>query len=104
MRFSESTTPIAAFIKVAEFIDVNGDFVIDGEVQLGAFGGSMTRGAVGMIGNSDGIVKSLAKADFERTKALADRFEQPEVRILARFLVLRSVLQNDETKEMGLLN
>lgn len=94
---------IGAMVKVAEFIDVQGEVVIDGEVQLGSFGGSMTRGVVGMLENSGNVLKSLSIADFERTKALAGKFEKPEVRILARFLVLRSVLQTNETEEIGLL-
>jgi len=95
---------IAAAVKVAEFIDVQGDFVIDREVQLGAFGGAMTRGAVSVVGNSDGVVRKLAEADFERMKGLVQKFEQPEVRVLARFLVLRSLLLKDGKKDIGLIN
>jgi hypothetical protein len=32
---------ISAFVKVGEFIDVNGDFIEDGEVQVSSFGGEM---------------------------------------------------------------
>ncbi len=95
---------IGAMVKVAEFIDVQGEIIIDGEVQLGSFGGSMTRSVVGMAENSGSVLRSLSIADFERTKALAGKFEKPEVRILARFLILRSVLDNDETKAIGLIN
>jgi len=37
-------------------------------------------------------VHVLARADFERTRALADRFQRPEVRTIARLLVTQSVL------------
>lgn len=95
---------IGAFVKVAEFIDVRNDFTIDGEVQVGAFGGSMTRNLVGMLDSAGPVLKSLAMSDFDRTKALADKFDKPEVRILARFLVLRSVLNNGESEDIGLVN
>jgi hypothetical protein len=39
-----------------------------------------------------GDVSALASADFERTKALADRFLRDEIRISARLLVAQSVL------------
>ena len=83
---------IGAFIKVAEFIDVGSDFVIDGEVQLGSFGGAMIRNLVGTAKSSGSVLSSLSAEDFERTKALAEKFEKPELRVLARFLILRSVL------------
>jgi hypothetical protein len=35
---------------------------------------------------------ALARADFERTKAAADRFNRDEIRIAARLIVARSVL------------
>jgi hypothetical protein len=94
---------IAAMVKVAEFIDVRGDFVIDREVQVGAFGGSMTRGVIGAISTSDNVLRDLSIADFDRTKGLVQKFEQPEVRILVRFMVLRSLLQNSKTKAIGLV-
>jgi hypothetical protein len=50
-----------------------------------------------------GDVKTLATADFDRTKALADRFLRDEIRISARLLIAQSILspraaQGDETK------
>jgi hypothetical protein len=87
---------IAAFVKVAEFIDVSGEMIEDGEVQVGAFGGSMIRGVTGDLGIADSTIVQLAKADFAKTCALANRFDLPEVRILAKTMVLRAVL--DEKK------
>ena len=42
-----------------------------------------------------GIV-ALAKADFNRTKAMADRLQRNELRILARLLIVQALLQNNE--------
>ncbi|HCA58865.1 MAG TPA: hypothetical protein DEP46_12885, partial [Blastocatellia bacterium] len=35
---------IAAFVRVGEFIDVTEQMIVDGEIQLGSFGGGMIRG------------------------------------------------------------
>jgi len=42
-------------------------------------------------------VVALANADFSRTKALADRFQRPELRILARLMLAQSILRGLET-------
>jgi hypothetical protein len=41
-------------------------------------------------------VVALAKADFDRTKALADRFQRNELKILARLLLAQALLRNAE--------
>jgi hypothetical protein len=38
-------------------------------------------------------VAALAKADFNRTRALADRFDRNELRLLAQLMVVKGVLQ-----------
>ena len=48
-----------------------------------------------MLRFSPGIV-ALAKADFDHTKSLADRFERPELRLLARLLVAQALLLHGE--------
>lgn len=93
MRANET---IAAFAKVAEFIDVQEEIISDGEVQVGAFGGTMLRGMTREIGIANMTLMSLARADFEKTKAVTERFDRIEVRVLAKMLVLRAVL--DEKK------
>ncbi len=85
---------ISAFIKVGEFIDVNGDFIEDGEVQIGSFGGEMTNGLLRSLGQTDATLTNLAKADFARTKALTNKFDRTEVRIMAKMLVLRAIFGN----------
>ncbi len=82
---------IAAFIKVGEFIDVSGDIIDDGEIQIGGFGGEMTSGMLRELGVADPTIRSLAIADFARTKQLTGKFDRTEVRILAKMLVLRGI-------------
>jgi hypothetical protein len=37
-------------------------------------------------------VAALAKADFNRTRALAERFERDELRVLARLLIVKGIV------------
>lgn len=83
---------LAAFIKVGEFIDVAGEMIEEGEVQVGAFGGSMIRGLTSELGMADATLRTLAKADFRKTRDLTSRFDRSEVRILAKMMILRAVL------------
>ncbi len=83
---------IAAFVKVAEFIDVNDELVTDGEFQVGMFGGSMIRGLTSELGMASGTIRALAKADFGKTKNLTNTFDRTEIRVLAKMMVLRAVL------------
>lgn len=90
---------ISAFVKVGEFIDVAEEMIVDGEVQVGAFGGQMMRGLTKDLGIADATLQVLARADFEKTKNLTNRFDRPEVRILAKMMVLRAVLGNKDKPE-----
>ena len=83
---------LAAFIKVGEFIDVAEEMIQDGEVQVGAFGGQMVRGLTKELGVADATIQVLAKANFAKTKGLTNGFERPEIRVLAKMMVLRAVL------------
>lgn len=85
-----------AAIKIGEFVDVNEEMFVDGEVQVGAFGGDMIRGMTGTLGIAENTVATLAKTDFTKTRALTDRFERVEARVLAKMLVLRAVLGKNE--------
>jgi hypothetical protein len=49
-----------------------------------------------------GDVNVLASADFERTKALADRFQRDEIRISARLLIAQSILSPQPTNPNGM--
>ena len=90
---------ISAFVKVAEFIDVNEEMIDDGEVQVGMFGGQMIRGVTKELGIANTTLISLAKADFAKTKALTNSFDRVEVRVLAKMLILRAVLDKNPKKE-----
>lgn len=48
-----------------------------------------------MVKYSSGVVV-LGKADFDRTKALADRFQRNELRIVARLMLAQALLRNNE--------
>ncbi len=48
-----------------------------------------------MLRYSPGVV-ALGKADFDRTKGLADRFQRNELRIVARLLLAQALLRNNE--------
>lgn len=91
---------ISAFVKVAEFIDVNAEMVDEGEVQVGMFGGEMIRGMTRDLGIAATPLKSLARADFTRTRNLTNAFDRTETRVLAKMLVLRAVLDKREAKQM----
>lgn len=95
---------IHAFVRVGEFIDVTEEMISDGEVQVGAFGGGMIRGLSKELGVAETTIGTLVKADFAKTKALTNRFDRPEVRLLAKMLVLRAVLgKTAEMKTPGAL-
>jgi hypothetical protein len=89
---SRANETINAFIKVGEFMDPTGEIIEDGEVQLGAFGGNMVRGITGELGQADLTIQMLARADFGKTRDLTNKFDRPEVRVLAKMLVIRAVL------------
>jgi hypothetical protein len=83
---------INAGVTIAEFIDVNNEIVQDGELLVGAFAGGMTMSITRSLAGSDNLLFDLAQADFDRTKALTDRFDKPEIRIMAKTLLLGVVL------------
>ena len=41
-------------------------------------------------------VSAIAKVDFDRTKAAADRFQRYELRLMARLLLAQALLQSEE--------
>lgn len=91
---------LAAFIKVGEFIDVAGEMIDEGEVQVGAFGGQMVRGLTSELGMADTTLRTLARADFKKTRDLTSRFDRSEVRILAKMMILRSVLGENKKPQV----
>lgn len=90
---------IDAVIKLGEFIDVSEEIISDGELEVGAFGGSMIRGITNELGSANSTIQTLAKADFDKMKGITNRFDRPEIRVLAKMLVLRAVLGNKKPAE-----
>lgn len=90
---------ISAFVKVGEFMDVSGSMVQNGEVQLGMFGGRLSKNLMGTLNNYEKILFNLAEKDFDRTRDLANKFERPEVQIMAKMLILRSILEKKIEKK-----
>jgi hypothetical protein len=50
-----------------------------------------------------GDLSALSRADFERTRALADRFQRDEIRIFARLLVAQSILAAQQTPPRSMM-
>ena len=44
-------------------------------------------------------INALANADFNRTRALADRFQRNELRIMARLMLVKSLLHSPEAAD-----
>ncbi|MGB7200990.1 MAG: hypothetical protein WBD16_01845 [Pyrinomonadaceae bacterium] len=96
--FLRANETISAFIKVAEFVDVNAEMIDEGEFQVGMFGGEMIRGMTRELGMAAGPLKTLARADFTKTRNLTNVFDRTETRVLAKMLILRAVLDKREIK------
>jgi len=87
---------IRGFVTAAEFIDVGGDFISDGEVQVGQFGGAtILRGITKDLGIAAPTLRQLAMADLGKLNATANGIERPEVRILAKMIILQSIAKED---------
>jgi len=79
-------------IRAAALLDKFGNsgqrFFRNGELML-----SMSGGASFAIRSRYGRALSLlANADFDRARAAADRFQQPELRVMARLLIAQGAL------------
>ncbi len=90
---------ITAFVRAAEFLDTNGEIIDDGEIQVGQFGGSMIQGLTGELNIAAPTLQHLAKADFSKLKAVTNSFDRPEVRVLAKMMVLRAILGKKQDAE-----
>ncbi|OLE52337.1 MAG: hypothetical protein AUG51_18490 [Acidobacteria bacterium 13_1_20CM_3_53_8] len=75
---------------------ISEEFVRDDEIVMLEPIGEL----VGMFSMQYGReLSALATSDFARTKAAADRFQRPEVRLLARMLIARSILAPQSMQE-----
>jgi hypothetical protein len=78
----------------AVFLDkiVKSGVVKSGEIRLQNSGVIPIDFAVFKFGQG---ITALANADFERTKAAADRFERPELRLMARLMLAQALLRGN---------
>jgi hypothetical protein len=72
---------------------VRSGMVKKGEIRMQNSGIMPIDFAVFKYGKS---VAALAKADFDRTRAAADRFERNELRLMARLLLAQALLRHDD--------
>ena len=72
---------------------VRSGIVKKGEIRIRQSGNTPIDFALFKYGKS---VAALANADFDRTRAAADRFERNELRLMARLLLAQALLRHDE--------
>lgn len=90
---------ISAAVKVGGFIDDGNLFIDNDEVMITVIftgpGAGFGPDFEDIFGRRTVLI-NLAKADFARTKGLTDRFERPEFRMVARFLLLEALLGEEK--------
>lgn len=88
---------IEGAIKLGVFIDTESEFMLNDEVSAEIFLGER-----GFLRELSGLaefqlfIRNLAKADFQRTKGLAGKFEKREVKMAAKVLILDSLLAESQ--------
>ncbi|MEO7505771.1 MAG: hypothetical protein ABIZ95_00930, partial [Pyrinomonadaceae bacterium] len=87
---------LAALFLLGEFI-AEDEIVRDDEVTVFQLG----RSTASEMQQYKPTVNALAQADFKRMKAVADRFQRSEIRLMARLLVAQSVLAADNDDPNG---
>ncbi len=91
---------MASALKILEFVDANDELFSEGEIQLGIGpAGNIVRDFSTSIPQAKDFIKKLAISDFERTKGLAEKFQRPEARFLARMIILRSLVKAKEAQK-----
>ena len=75
---------------------VKSGFMKDGEIKLGQPGVISLDFAIFKYGK--GLV-ALANADFNRTRGLTDRLQRNELRIMARLMMVRALLHNNDAAD-----
>ncbi|HEX8399944.1 MAG TPA: hypothetical protein VF644_21115 [Pyrinomonadaceae bacterium] len=93
--------------KIAEFI-AGETAVKENELRLSGIPGMIGGGMLSQMGRGGGArdfatgfekdILKLAKADFDRTAALADKFSRPEIRLMARMILINSFLPPKDTE------
>ena len=93
--------------KIAEFI-AGETAVKENELRLSGVPGMIGGSLLSQMGRGGGArdfttgfekdILKLAKADFDRTAALADKFSRPEIRLMARMILINSFLPPKDTE------
>lgn len=78
------------FLRLGEFFEAK-EIAENNEFNMGGFPREFLRGEFGL--SIPQMLQKLAKADFERTMTLPDKIERPEMRLEAKMLVVRSLLE-----------
>lgn len=86
---------VAAGAVLANFLDEDGEMMKDEEIKIGSLNGIVSSSALQYAGE----VIELAQKDFDKTMTAANRFERPELRVMAHLLIVQSVLQPQKKKE-----
>jgi hypothetical protein len=68
------------------------ELVRDDEIMLGPLSVFFNMASSDLLQQYIGDVNALARADFERTKALVDRFQRDEIRTMMRLMLVQSIL------------
>ncbi|HEX8845411.1 MAG TPA: hypothetical protein VF791_12240 [Pyrinomonadaceae bacterium] len=68
------------------------DLIRDDEIMLGPVMMLLNFTGQDFLTQALGDIDALARADFDRTKALADKFQREEIRTMARLLLAQSIL------------
>jgi hypothetical protein len=68
------------------------ELVRDDEIMLGPLSMFFSMASTDLLQQYIGDVNTLARADFERTKALVDRFQRDEIRTMMRLMLAQSIL------------
>ena len=66
-------------------------------MNAGRVVGALIRELTGSVGLANGTIRSLAEANLDKTRALANSFDRQEVRILAKMIILRAVLDKQKS-------
>jgi hypothetical protein len=73
------------------------ELVRDDEIMLGPISQLFSMASNDFLQHYVGDINALARADFDRTKALLDKFQRDEIRTLMRLLLAQSILSPQPT-------
>ena len=85
--------PISGVSKIFKFIGFLDGIIYKDEIILGEMANVFVRDiATSELSYFDVTMLRLAQADFKRLKALGNKFERPEVRVMAKILILQNLV------------